>query len=317
MNHIIKETVLFWDLKLKKIHGDIHIAGSPERCELRIVIEDTDGRLFICEKISHAAYEHKLRIIKTLEFLVMQNLPCIEPYISNKKKEYIARNNHGLWQLTRFVDGVPLKRPEYIFHRWRGNALASFLINLNKKSPGIDHVFPKQSFSIKDYIYKLIDTIGLHEPELRISIHPMICFLEKRFMDVHDKLPRGFCHGDCHPLNIIWSTNGINAVIDWEFSGYKPEIYDVANLIGCIGMEGPKSLFGDLIAELIQRLRRANLFSDLSWRYLLEFMVALRFAWLSEWLRKSDKEMIKLEQVYMRLLIKNKKKLMYSWGLQQ
>jgi len=316
MHNIIKETILFWNLKLKKIRGDINIAGSPERCDFRIVIEDEDDRLFICEKISPAAYEHKMRIIKALEFLVRQNFPCIQPYIPNKKREYIARNNHGLWQLTRFVDGVPLKRPQYVFQRWRGNALASFLIKLNKKSPGIDNVYPVQSFSIKNYIYELIDTISIHESELRISINPMVSFLEKSFMGVHDTLPQGFCHGDYRPLNIIWSTNGINAVIDWEFSGYKPEIYDVANLIGCIGMEDPESLFGDLIAELIKRLRQAKLFSDLSWRYLLEFIVALRFAWLSEWLRKSDKDMIKLEQVYMRLLIENKKKLIHSWGLQ-
>ena len=317
MYNIIKEISLFWNLKLKTIREDIHIAGSPERCEFRIVIEDQDARLFICEKISPAAYEHKMRIIKTLEFLASQNMGCIQPYIPNKKGEYIARNNHGLWQLTRFVDGVPLKRPEYVFHRWRGNALAGFLIKLNTKTPGLDNVFPIQSFSIKNYIYELIDTIGIHESELRISINPMVGFLEKSFMGVHDTVPQGFCHGDYHPLNVIWSANGINAVIDWEFCGYKTEIYDVANLIGCIGMEDPESLVGDLIAELIQRLKLAKLFSDLSWRYLLEFMVALRFAWLSEWLRKSDKEMIKLEQVYMRLLIENKKKLMHSWGLQQ
>jgi len=316
MHNIIKETILFWNLKLKNIHEDINIAGSPERCEFRIVIEDQNDRLFICEKISHSAYEHKMRIIKTLEFLVRQNLRCIQPYIPNEKGKYITRNSHGLWQLTRFVDGVPLIRPEYVFHRWRGKVLSDFLINMNKNAPGLDNVYPMQSFSIIDYIYELIDTIGIHESELRLSINPMVGFLEKSFMGVHDKLPKGFCHGDYHPLNVIWSSNGINAVIDWEFAGYKPEIYDVANLIGCIGMEDPESLVGDLIAELIQRLRQAKLFSDLSWRYLLDFIVALRFAWLSEWLRKYDKEMIELEQVYMRLLIENKIKLMRSWDLQ-
>ncbi len=85
MHNIIRETILFWDLKLKKVRKDIHIAGSPERCEFRIVIEDQDDRLFICEKISHAAYEHKMGIIKTLEFLVSQNLPCVQPYILNKR----------------------------------------------------------------------------------------------------------------------------------------------------------------------------------------------------------------------------------------
>ncbi|MBW2251819.1 MAG: hypothetical protein JRF60_14630, partial [Deltaproteobacteria bacterium] len=158
MHNIINEISLFWDLKLKKVREDINIAGSPERCEFRIVIEDQDERLFICEKISHAAYEHKMRIIKTLEFLVSQKLPCVQPYILNKNREYIARNNHALWQLTRFVDGVPLKRPEYVYHRWRGNALADFLIKLNKKSPVINNVCPLQPFSIIDYIYELIDT---------------------------------------------------------------------------------------------------------------------------------------------------------------
>ncbi len=109
MHNIIKETILFWNLKLKKVREDINIAGSPERCEFRIVIEDQEDRLFICEKISNAAYEHKMRIIKTLEFLVRQNLRFIQPYILNKKRKYIARNNHGLWQLTRFVASVPLK----------------------------------------------------------------------------------------------------------------------------------------------------------------------------------------------------------------
>ena len=316
MHHIIKETVLCWDLKLKKLRKDLHIAGSPERCEFRIVIEDPDDRLFVCEKISLPAYEHKMRIINTLEFLAGQNLFCIQPYIPNKKGEYIVRNNHGLWQLTRFVDGVPLQRPQYVFQRWRGTVLAGFLIDLAKKSSGVDHLFPMHSFSIKDYIYELMDTIGIHEPELKKTISPTIRFLEKEFMGIHDTFPQKFCHGDYHPLNIIWSDSGINAVIDWEFCGYKPEIYDVANLVGCIGMEDPQSLAGDLIAELIQSLRRAKLFSDLSWRYLVEFMVALRFAWLSEWLRKSDQEMIELEQVYMRLLIENKEKLMGYWDLQ-
>ncbi|NNL42664.1 MAG: aminoglycoside phosphotransferase family protein [Desulfobacterales bacterium] len=316
MHNNIKETISFWNLNLKKLRKDIPIAGSPERCEFRIVIQDQDDRLFICERISSAVYEHKLKIIKTLEYLVRQDLGCIEPYVQNQKGKYIARNNHGLWQLTRFVDGVALKRPEYAFHRWRGTVLADFLIKLSKKAPGIDHVFPIQSFSIIDYIYELIATIGIHEPELLKSIHPMVGFLEKSFIGVHDTFTKGFCHGDYHPVNVIWSANGINAVIDWEFCGYKPEIYDVANLVGCIGMEDPQSLAGDLVTELIQSLRNANLFSDLSWQYLLEFIVALRFAWLSEWLRRSDTEMIELEQVYMRLLINNKEKMMRSWYLQ-
>jgi homoserine kinase type II len=45
----------------------------------------------------------------------------------------------------------------------------------------------------------------------------------------------------------------------------------------------------------------------------VEFIVALRFAWLSEWLRRKDSEMIGLELDYMRLLIDNKNSLQKAW----
>ena len=54
-------------------------------------------------------------------------------------------------------------------------------------------------------------------------------------MSAYEKMPVAFCHGDYHPLNIIWSVDDIQYVIDWEFSGYKKTIYYVPNLIGCVG----------------------------------------------------------------------------------
>ena len=46
---------------------------------------------------------------------------------------------------------------------------------------------------------------------------------------------------------------------------------------------------------------------------LLEYIIALRFAWLSEWLRHKDHEMIELETVYMKLLIDNANDLKHIW----
>jgi homoserine kinase type II len=60
-------------------------------------------------------------------------------------------------------------------------------------------------------------------------------------------------------------------------------------------------------------MKSADIISKISWKYLMEFIVALRFAWLSEWLRRSDKEMIRLELNYMRLLIENKRSLQKAW----
>ena len=96
-------------------------------------------------------------------------------------------------------------------------------------------------------------------------------------------------------------------------TGMKPEIYDLVNMVGCLGIEHPSSLVGDLVTNLIARLRAAHIFSDISWDHFIEFVVAMRFAWLSEWLRKDDREMVALELEYMDLLIQNREKLRQEW----
>ena len=218
-------------------------------------------------------------------------------------------------QIARSVDGVDLQLPEYVFDQWRGNILADFLIDLRKTASNIPGFEGNIPFSITNYISTLYDQIRTFEPELHKKIQPIGNFLEKHFIRAHDSLPACYCHGDFHSLNVIWSDVGINAVIDWEFSGIKPEIYDIANMIGCIGIENPEALAGPLVTDFIRRLKNSAIISDHSWEVLLEFIVALRFAWLSEWLRHKDHEMIDLETVYMTLLIDNANDFKDIWAI--
>ncbi len=313
---LIKEVCRYWGLSLHRICPEIDIAGSPERCDFRVVIEDNRHRLFILENISSKIVGHKLRIIKTLDYLHSRKLDGICPYIPISDEKFIANHqDDSYWQLVPYIDGIPLDRPQYIFDRWRGSVLADFLINLRKESEEIPYFDRGNVFSIKDYVYEMRAKLARHEPELHKKIQPIVGFLEEKFMAGHDELPACFCHGDYHPLNVIWSESGINAVIDWEFLGFKPEVYDTANLVGCIGIENPQGLLGDLVYDLIQRLKEGGLYQDISWEYFLEFMVALRFGWLAEWLRDSDTEMIDLEVVYLNLLINNRDTLLKSWKI--
>ena len=212
-----------------------------------------------------------------------------------------------------FVPGVLLDRGKYMYEKWRGPVLANFLIELLRKSNGLPFFDPSKAFSLKNYVYKLIRDINLYNKNIVSDIKDVACFLEKDFMPSYEKLPVAFCHGDYHPMNIIWSADDIKCVIDWEFSGYKSEIYDAANLIGCVGVEDPQSLTGDLIKSFIAEMKEAGIISKTSWKYLVEFIIALRFAWLSEWLRRRDMEMISLELDYMRLLIENISSLQKAW----
>jgi len=305
IDHFAAEAARQWRLIVRRVRRELQIAGSPDRCELRLVIECDSGRLYVLESLFETDADHKLEIITCLNFLSEKGLKAVVPYLRSEAGGYIVNSGNRLWQLSPFVHGIPLTRPEFVWDGWRGEAMADFLIRQNALSRDIPYLKTLSVFSITDYIQTLITQIQSHAPQVLNGIGPVRRFIEKRFMKAHDRLPVSFCHGDFHPLNVIWSPDGIHAVIDWEFLGIKPEIYDAANLIGCIGIEDPKALLGDLVRRFILGLKRSQWISSASWDVLIEFVIAIRFAWLSEWLRHEDREMIALETDYMNLLADN------------
>jgi homoserine kinase type II len=165
------------------------------------------------------------------------------------------------------------------------------------------------------FIREFMEKLHRHDPDIHSRVERVFLLLEESFFPVHDELPVAFCHGDYHPLNVIWSSQGIAAVIDWEFLGYKHELYDTANLIGCIGMELPKGLTGELVQTFLRRLFQEGFVSPEGAKQLFDLVLAQRFAWLSEWLHKSDREMADLECVYISLLAENRDILCRAWGL--
>jgi homoserine kinase type II len=311
----LKKIAAFWGISLNAVCPRLIPDGSPERTLFRVVFEDVQGDCFVLEQIPASAYHAKMRIIRSLEFLSSKGLARITPYRADSEGQFVRKIDRGLWQLVPFIHGVPLDRETYLYEGWRANVLSGFLIELREKSRGIPFFSLKDRFSIKSYIHTLVRQIDRHAPEIMPRILPVLAFLEERFMGLCDSLPVGFCHGDYHPLNVIWGKEEILSVIDWEFLGIKPEIYDLVNMVGCLGIEHPSSLVGELVKKLIARLKAADLYSDVSWHHLHEFVVAMRFAWLSEWLRKDDREMIGLELDYMALLIRNRDVLAREWAL--
>ena len=309
----LKAVTDLWQVRLKMLHYKIPVQGSPERSVFRVVLEDKNGKYFVLEQIPVKSLKHKRQIAATLDFLSKKNLARIQPYLADEKGKHVIKYKNNFWQMIPFVRGIPLDREKYMYEKWRGPALADFLIELRRKTSGLPFFDSSKVFSLKNYAYKLIRDINLYNKNIVSDIKDVACFLEKDFMPLYEKLPVAFCHGDYHPLNIIWSADDIKCVIDWEFSGYKSEIYDTANLIGCVGVEDPQSLTGDLIKRFIADMKETGIISKTSWKYLVEFIIALRFAWLSEWLRRRDTEMISMELDYMRLLIENKSSVQKAW----
>ncbi|MFH1153790.1 MAG: aminoglycoside phosphotransferase family protein [Pseudomonadota bacterium] len=310
---LIRQVLGAWGLELGRLPEGIDLAGSPERTQMRLVADDTCGQRLVVEKIAEKDLPHKQIIAETLDCLRKNGMVQVQPYLKNQESGFIACIDHQYWQIVPFVPGSVLDRPAYVHDRWRGKALAGFILDLRHRSCVLSRTSLPAVFSITAYIRDMVYTMSRHRAGLSRELAPVLDWLNQDFMAVHDRLPIRFCHGDLHPLNVIWSEAGISSVIDWEFLGFKPEVYDIANLVGCLGMEDPRCLAGDMVLELIATLRVSGIISDAGWPILPQFMCAVRFAWLAEWLRKDDREMIDLEMTYMKLIMDNAGDLTRLW----
>lgn len=293
-----------WGLDIVRRRVDIPLAGSPERSAWRGVLETRDQRLFVLERIHSAMYDRKQRIARTLQVLYDRGLRRIIPYLPDRDGDPLPLIRHGLWQLSPYIGGVVLNRPAYATDGWRGDEAGEFLAQLHRFASPPPVETPSPVFSIARYIEDLLTTLQRRHPAVADRYRPFVAHLRTTLFLHIDDLPRGFCHGDVHPINIIWGRRSIRAVIDWEFCGIQPEIYDLANLLGCLGIEDPGSLDGPFACRLIDRLRRSAVYQEASWKALPDLMLAIRFGWLSEWLRKGDQPMIHLEADYMAILMR-------------
>ncbi|MCD6487216.1 MAG: aminoglycoside phosphotransferase family protein [Syntrophobacterales bacterium] len=302
-----------YGLNAKEIREDLLLAGSPDRAESRYVVEDDRRDLFVLETIHRHTRPHKQRIIDALDELFSLGIPEIHPYLRTAHQGSIIDFDGKNWQCSPYIPGCELNRPGYLHEAWRGEVIADFLLNLHQKASCLTLFENEPVFSLVKFIEDFIRRFEQYDPKILDSAQNALVYVRRTFFPVHDDLPVFFCHGDVHPLNIIWGERDILAVIDWEFLGFKPEGYDLANLIGCLGMEHPKGLQGELLERLLQRLFGGGIYAPITWRYLFELVIATRFAWLSVWLHKKDSQMVELELDYLNLLVEHEDLLKNTW----
>lgn len=311
--YAIESIVSSWNISLKQTCPEIPISGSPQRTSYRLVIEDVQGYKYVLERISINKYNHKYRIAQNLHFLSTQNISGITPYLPNEQGKYITKYENSFWQLIPFIAGEKLNRPSYVFDTWRGRETAHFLIELWTKSKGVFNQLNLPFFSLKDYVNDMTNTMVCYNTKEYHQIRSVLKYLKKDFFNHYDQIPVCFCHGDFHPLNIIWKNDSLISVIDWEFMGEKIEMYDMANLLGCLGIEEPTSLVNNFALEFIKTIKKSNSISKIGFHYLFECMVALRFPWLAEWLKAQDEEMIQLEIDFLNLICDNRDIIKKQW----
>lgn len=300
-----------WGLHLKDYRPELKIPGSPERCVSRSVVADTEDRLWLLERVASGQISHRKKIARSLDLLVKAGMPRLLEYRQDVQGEFISEIMGFNWQLSPFFHSDILPRPDYIKEGERGKELASFLCDLYSfsESAGLSSIPPMDD--LYGYISCFLDNVAEFQPDL-LGIVKNYADKILPVISECNNLPQKFCHGDFHPLNVLWRGQCAGAVIDWEFSGSRVELYDMANLIGCAGFEHPDALEKKFVLSFISGMKASGIQKD-SIELLPVYTAALRFAWLSEWLRKKDREMLAMELDYIALLLENKAKYKKNW----
>ncbi|NPU85460.1 MAG: phosphotransferase [Syntrophaceae bacterium] len=304
-----------WGLRPRRSRPDLIVAGSPERVLSRLVLEDENGSLWILEEVAAGAVTQKERQAEILDRLSFSGLKSVHPYLRDRCGSWIACGKGSCRMLRPFLDGDFPERPGYAREAWRGEALGTFLAGLRRAAHSLPPEIQGLPFSLETFVGDLLERIRRRDPAILPELSSAVLRLRERLFPVLARLPSAFCHGDFHPLNAIWSQRTLKSVIDWEFCGPKTEAFDAALLMGCIGMEDPQALTGSFIPAFLAGIRRENLLSPASLSVLFELVLAVRFLWLSEWLRGRDMEMARLELDYMDLLLSEESLLREAWEL--
>lgn len=221
----------------------------------------------------------------------------------------------GCWQLSPFVAGAPLPRPEYLDHDWRGEAVGRAILALQRAGAGLAELPQPPQPCLAAFRDQLFDTVARLAPPVALRLAPVREALAE-LAGVQEAVPLALAHGDLHPLNVIWGAEParpLRGLIDWEFAGARPRLYDAANCIGCAGFEHPSGLARGFVMGLVRELRHGDLPGP-ELGLLPLFVITTRLGWLSEWLRKNDAELLDMELDYLDILLEERENLAALWG---
>lgn len=273
---------------------DLAVPGSPERCLYRHVLEDASGGLWLLERLGPRQAARREALGLLLEALERRGLWGLAPYRAAVGGRYVLRDWGGFWQLSPFVVGLALERPGYLGHAAKGDGLARWMAALRRASSGLEPPPGLFALELPDYARQLAGRLARSRPGVHARLLPALAALAG-FLEAWPGLPRALCHGDIHPLNAVWGETGPLAVIDWEFAGMRPAVYDLANCLGCVLLEARGDRDAPFARALLDRAGAEGLVDGPCGRWLWRAVAASRLGWLSEWLRKGDAQMLDTE----------------------
>ncbi|MGE4296417.1 MAG: phosphotransferase [Desulfovibrionaceae bacterium] len=292
--------------------ADAGIAGSPERSVWRTVVADADGASWVVERLHPGQAARREAVGALLAGLAARGLGVVAPYRAAPDGAFCLAHAGAAWQVSPFVAGEELPRPGYIWDAGRGEAVGGVLGALAAAATGLGAGLAGGP-ALPGYVDGLMAVLAAREPGVHARC-AAACRCIAPLCEAWGELPHMLAHGDLHPLNLIWQGGLPVALIDWEFAGPRPELYDAANCIGCVGVEDPAALAKGFVPAFVAALRDLGVLRPDNAQWLMPLVVGLRFAWLSEWLRRRDREMVALELDYLDLLAERAPALVRAWA---
>lgn len=309
---MITKNLSLWGITTATHCTDILLPGSPERCVVRTAIKDETGQIWMLEQLHPGQFDRRERIGRIISILASHGIQ-VPAYLPGPDGRFVVEHEDSHWQLSPYIHGDLLPQPAFVDDAERGKHLGNFIADLRLAGSSIEEFDIEPPFVLEDYVNKLIAAMRPHRPEIHDALSPVLGVLAPLFEAWHD-LPVTLCHGDFHPLNVIWKGPTVAAVIDWEFCGMRPALFDVSNCLGCVAIEDPLALVKGLAPALLRALRDTGCLDETSLSLLPEMILGMRFAWMSEWLRKQDADMIELETRFMRLMANSLDTLLPAWN---
>ncbi|PID29847.1 MAG: hypothetical protein CSB55_00890 [Candidatus Cloacimonadota bacterium] len=288
-----------WDKKINRTEKNINIQGSPARSDFRIAVSSPE-QIYILEKYGKEKEKTKNKIYLATDYL-HKKIKEIITYERNQKGEFALIENGAYWHLIKYIKGTDLPRPDYAYDSRYAKALIDFQNRFNAVPKEEIRKFCKEKFHLGKFCLNLLEKLKKNDPDIYQKITFSHAYAE-RTEEQEQKAEFNFSHGDFHPLNIIWDNFQIKTLIDWEFCNWKIKGYDYGLLVGCLGMENPTALLGDLAKKLTAENYDIK-------KYFFDLILCIRLLWLSNWLHIGDKGMTDLEISYLKLLNLNREKI--------
>lgn len=76
----------------------------------------------------------------------------------------------------------------------------------------------------------------------RAALHAMDAILRQLDRGFFDRIPRGWAHEDFHPGNLLFATEGLSAIVDFDRNGYTYPWHDVGRALLSFAWDGQRLL---------------------------------------------------------------------------